>query len=125
MIDSSIIIDYLRGGKKWDEFTDFAPREAQLFLPTVVIFELFSGISTRNIRRRQEMITFIDQFQRIELTEDIARVAGELFRDAKIKMEAADCMIAASALDLGAEVVTLNTKHFAKIPGLSLYSVVE
>lgn len=121
VVDSSIIIDYLRGGKKWDEFIDYAPRGVQLFLPTVVIFELFSGNSTRNVRKLQEMIAFISELQRIDLNEDIAGVAGELFRDAKIKIQAADCIIAATALEIGATVVTLNRKHFEQITGVKIY----
>ena len=121
VVDSSIIIDYLRGGKKWDEFMDSAPRDAQLFLPTVVIFELFSGSSTRNGGKLQEMVTFIHEFQRIDLSESIAKTAGELFRDAKTKIQAADYIIAASALEIGGVVVTLNKKHFQQIPGLSVY----
>ncbi|MDP3973389.1 MAG: type II toxin-antitoxin system VapC family toxin [Candidatus Daviesbacteria bacterium] len=121
VVDSSIIIDYLRGGKKWDEFIDYAPRDIQLFLPTVVIFELFSGSSTRNARKLQEMIAFIREFQRIDLNETIARVAGELFRDTKIKIQAADCIIAATALEIGGKILTLNRKHFDQIPGLAIY----
>jgi len=121
VVDSSIIIDYLRGGKKWDDFIDSVERNTQLFLPTVVIFELFSGSSTRNGRKLQKMIAFIREFQRIDLSENIARVAGELFRDAKIKIQAADYIIAASALEIGGAVVTLNKKHFQQIPGISIY----
>ncbi len=121
VVDSSIIIDYLRGGKKWDDFIDSASRDTQLFLPTVVIFELFSGSSTKNGHKLQEMIAFIHEFQRIDLNESIARVAGELFRDAKIKIQAADYIIAASALDIGGIVVTLNKKHFQQITGVSIY----
>lgn len=121
VVDSSIIIDYLRGGKKWDDFIDSVERNTQLFLPTVVIFELFSGNSTRNRHNLQKMITFIHEFQRIDLNESIAKAAGELFRDGKIKIQAADYIIAASALEIGGAVLTLNQKHFQQIPHLPLY----
>lgn len=125
IVDSSIIIDYLRGGKKWDEFIDYAEKDIQLFLPTVVIFELFSGSSTRNAYKLREMSAFISEFQRIDLNENIARVAGELFRDAKIKIQAADCIIAATALEIGGTVLTLNEKHFQQIPNLKLYDLLS
>jgi predicted nucleic acid-binding protein len=104
VVDSSIIIDYLRGGKKWSEFIDDAPRDIQLFLPTVVIFELFSGSSTSNTRTPQEVIAFIRGF-----------------RDIKIKIQAADYIIAATALSINATILTLNRKHFEQIPGLAIY----
>ncbi len=121
VVDSSIIIDYLRGGKKWDEFVDYAPRDTQLFLPTIVIFELFSGNSTKNARKLREMVVFIREFERIDLNENIAQASGEFFRDAKIKIQAADYIIAASALSINATVLTLNNKHFEQIPHLSIY----
>ncbi len=121
VVDSSIIIDYLRGGKKWAEFIDHAERDVQLFLPTIVIFELFSGSSTKNISKLKEMLTFIREFQRIDLNESIAQVSGEFFRDSKTKIQVADYIIATSALSINATVLTLNQKHFAQISHLSLY----
>lgn len=123
IVDSSIIIDYLRGGKKWDDFISVAETEqnSQLFLPTIVIFELYSGASTRSIKKLQEMIYFINQFERIDLNEHIARLAGELSRDAKQRIQAPDYIIAASALSINAVVLTLNKKHFEQIPHLALY----
>ncbi|MBI4078889.1 MAG: type II toxin-antitoxin system VapC family toxin [Candidatus Levybacteria bacterium] len=125
VVDSSIIIDYLRGGKKWDDFISSAETEqdSQLLLPTIVIFELYSGTSTKSIRRLREMLYFISQFERIDLSERIARLAGKLSRDVKQRMQAPDYIIAASALAIGGTVVTLNRKHFELIPGISLYSL--
>ncbi|MBI2196843.1 type II toxin-antitoxin system VapC family toxin [Candidatus Daviesbacteria bacterium] len=123
VVDSSIIIDYLRGGKKWDDFLSAAEAEGalQLLLPTIVIFELYSGSSTKSIRKLQDMTYFISQFDRIDLSENIARLAGELARDVKQHIQAPDYIIAASALQVNASLVTLNQKHFAQIPNLSVY----
>lgn len=88
-----------------------------------MIFELFSGESTKNRHKLRNLIDFIDQFRKIELTVDIARKAGELCRDFKKTIQVQDYIIAASALSVNAEVVTLNTKHFEKIPGLRLYPI--
>ena len=123
VVDSSIIIDYLRGGKKWDDFISAVETEQdpQLFLPTIVIFELYSDTSTKNIKKLQEMIYFISQFERIDLNEHIARLAGELSRDASQRIQAPDYIIAASPISTNAQVVTLNKKHFEQIPNINLY----
>lgn len=123
IVDSSIINDYLRGGRKWEGFISSAETEqdVQLFLPTIAIFELYSGTSTKNVKKLQEMTYFISQFQRIDLHEDIARLAGELARDTKQRIQAPDYIIAASALQINAQIATLNQKHFAQIPNIDLY----
>lgn len=123
MIDSSIIIDYLRGGKKWEEFITLSEvgQDLQLFLPTIVIFELYSGTSTKNARQLQRMIYFISRFERIDLNYDIAKLAGELLRDTKHRIQVSDYIIAASALSINAAVVTLNKRHFEQIPNINIY----
>ena len=121
VVDSSMLIDYLRGGTKWGEFVVNVEKEAELILPTIVIFELFSGQSTKNSQKKQDMIDFINKFQRMDLSEDIAVRAGELSRDIKFKMEVPDYIIAASALRIDAQVLTLNIKHFRQIPNLRIY----
>lgn len=121
VVDSSIIIDYLRGGTKWEEFIASVGEEIELFLPTMVIFELFSGESTKNPRKLRDMLDFISQFQRMDLNEKIAKRAGEIYRDASTTLQVPDYIIAASALEIGSVVVTLNKRHFEHIPNLSLY----
>lgn len=121
VIDTSILIDYLRGGIKWEELLSGFERDAEIYLPTIVIFELFSGKSTSDPRVAKEINNFIKFFQKVELTEKIAKRAGELFRDVSKNLDAPDYIIAASALELSATVVTFNKKHFEQIKNLNLY----
>lgn len=121
VVDTSILIDYLRNGQRGVAFFE-ERKEAKFFLPTIVIFELFSGKSTYDTEVRQKIMTFLKYFQRVELTEEIARRAGELYRDVSKTLQTPDYIIAASALEIGGTVATLNRKHFEEIPNLSLYS---
>lgn len=121
VVDTSILIDYLRGGKKWEMFIKETDDGTELFLPTIVIFELFSGSSTKSLAKRFDIIDLLKQFRQVDLDEAIARVAGELYRDVKQTLEVPDYIIAASALQVNATVVTLNQKHFAQIPNINLY----
>jgi predicted nucleic acid-binding protein len=121
VIDTSILIDYLRGGTKWEDLLGKLQKNDEIYLPTIVIFELFSGGSTSDPKIAKKLNDFIKFFQRIELTEKIAKCAGELFRDVSKKLDAPDYIIAASALELNATVVTLNKKHFEQITNLNLY----
>lgn len=121
IIDTSILIDYLRSGSRGEHFFEEIKKEAKFFLPTIVTFELFAGKSTQDRDVRQKITAFMKYFERIELTEEIARKAGELYRDVNKTLDIPDYIIAASALEIGGVVVTLNRKHFEQIPNLTLY----
>ena len=124
IIDSSIFIDFLRGGKAGDLiFNKIEKLDAEIFIPTIVIFELFSGQSNKNSLIRTRTTNLIRNFKRIELTEEIAVHAGGLYRQFGKHIGVSDYIIAASALDIGGTVVTLNRKHFDQIPGLDLFDL--
>lgn len=123
VVDTSVLIDHLRGGNTWKKVVDENVEDLKLFVPTIVIFELFSGQSTRDPSIVIKIYQLLSNFQRIELDENIAKIAGQLFRDLKKHIQISDYIIAASALEIGGIILTLNTKHFEKIPGLSLYPV--
>ncbi len=123
VIDSSILIDSLRGGKRSERFFDTIESDSELFIPTIVIYELFCGVSSSIPSVRIKILNLIDKFKRIELTEEIAIQAGGFYRKLGSQIDAQDYIIAASALSINAQIVTLNTKHFEKIPGLRLYPV--
>lgn len=123
IIDSSLLIDVLRGGNAGDTFIEKAERDdAELFIPTVVIFELFSGQSANDSAVRQKIQNLINNFRRVEFSEDIALRAGELYRQFGKQIGVSDYIIAASALEIGGLVATLNTKHFTSIPDICVYS---
>lgn len=121
VVDSSILIDHLRGGMHWLTFLESVDPQDTLFLPTIVLFELYAGQSSIDDRVRQQIVRLLMKLQKVDLTDDIAQRAGELYRDVHIKLQAPDYIIAASALMLGAQVLTLNRKHFSQIPGLTLH----
>lgn len=123
VIDTSILIDSLRGGTKWQIFLKSLSKEVELYIPTIVIFELFSGHSTKNVEARQKIEEILIYLRRVELTEKIAIRAGELYRDISQTFQVPDYIIAASALETGGIVVTLNKKHFEEIPQLKLFPI--
>lgn len=123
IVDTSILIDYLRGGKKGKWFIKEIEGDdsLELLLPTIVVFELYSGYSTKSPLIVMKIRNLLKFFQRLELTEEIAKTAGLLYREVTKGLEVPDYIIAASALGINAEVVTLNQKHFAQIPNINLY----
>lgn len=123
VVDTSILIDYLRGGKRGGQFIEEVEGDddSELFLPTIVVFELFSGQSTKSPIVVTKILNLLKFFQRIELTEEIAIQAGQLYRDTKKTLQVPDYIIAASAVQINAQVATLNQRHFEQIPNINLY----
>ena len=122
IIDSSILIDTLRGGGLWRQFINtVSPADPELVVPTIVIFELFSGKTSHDTEEYTRIMALLKGINRVQLTEDIAKKAGELYRLARQVIDTPDYIIAASALELNASVVTLNQKHFRQISGLKIH----
>lgn len=122
VIDTSILIDYLRGGEKWEEIIKQVKDEGEFFLPTIVIFELFSGQSTNDPEIVKKIMDIIRFCQKVDLSEEIAKRAGQIYRDVTKTIDVPDYIIAATALEIGATVITINKKHFQQIPKLSIYT---
>lgn len=121
VIDTSVFIDYSRASKgMYQELIDGAVEDKyDLYIPTVIFLEFWSGREMNNkinIFHADKLFLGINI---INLTEDIAKKAGELIRNDEIG--GFDAIIAASALEIGASVATSNKKHFSKIKNLKLF----
>ena len=56
IVDTSILIDNLRGGDKWNKFQEKVDEDSEIFLPTIVVFELFlGGILQRDLPKFTEV----------------------------------------------------------------------
>ncbi len=122
VFDTSIIIDGLRRKKVAKEIlTEFEKTNDFLFIPSIVGFELFSGQSTRKVEQARDINDFLGYFKIIDLNWNIAKIAGKIYRDGVRGLALPDYIIAATAIEIGAQVATLNKKHFSKIPGVSIY----
>ncbi len=124
VFDTSILIDNLRGGKAGNTiFDSIEEQNADFFIPTIVIYELFSGKSAENPTVLSHIKNLIKSFKRVELTEEIAKRAGQLYRETGKAFGPQDYIIAATTMEIGGTVLTLNKKHFGQIPNLHLYPI--
>jgi predicted nucleic acid-binding protein len=122
IFDTSILIDHLRGGKTFNKISLELPDDFHLIISAASIIELFSGKSTRKKEVEEEVRELISNFEIKDIDKKISKRAGVLVRDSKISIGLADNIIAATAVEIGAQVVTLNKKHFSSIPQVVLYS---
>jgi tRNA(fMet)-specific endonuclease VapC len=121
VLDSSVLIDVLRG--KPLAINYLTTRVVRPATHLVVAAELLAGA-----RDRRELAVIRSLLETMELilpNENDGQKAMVLFGDLRLShgVDWSDCQIAATALRLGAEVITQNVKHFGVIPQLRVVRV--
>lgn len=119
LVDSDVLIDYLRGFENARKFLLKANEGKLLLISVVSVVEIFSGKETRGEEKKDRIEEFLENFEIIELDARIAKYAGELRRD--YQKPFADMIIAATAIFLGISLATKNIKHFEGIKNLELH----
>ena len=116
LLDTDVLVDYLRGR---EEAVSYVKAHAeQVLIPSIVVAELYAGVQDEEELERLD--DFISLFPVIPLTKEIARAAGA-HRRAYCRSHGvglADAVIAATAEAQGAELKTLNIKHYPMLKGL-------
>ncbi len=119
LVDTNILIDYLRGVKKAEAFIQ-RQGKTNLAISTVVVMEVYQGCLNRRefATIRKELIGFNE----IKLNESIGKVALQLSQQFALshKMGIPDTLIAATALVYDLELRTHNLKDFGFIPGIKV-----
>lgn len=123
ILDSSVIIEYLRKKRKERLKTLFfnlnQKENFSLQIPFICVAELYGGESTRRETVATEISKIISGLEIIFPDFEILVKAGKLFRDQKIKLP--DAFIAAIALRDDSPLATLNLGDFQKIPNLKIH----
>jgi hypothetical protein len=113
LLDTDILIDYLRGNREAATFLE--SQEDILLLSAMSVAELFAGV--RPGPEMQALEHFFTAFEIIPVDQGIARQGG-LYRRTYGPGHGtglADALIAATAASRKATVVTLNQKHFPMV----------
>lgn len=123
LLDSSILIDFLRAKNKSNSHLfKLTEENYQLYASIISHTELFSG---KSVWEKKEAYSEIkDLFFRITilpLTEEISEKSGEI--KVKFDLNIADAIIAATAMLTNLELITLNIKDFKMIKGLKLLKI--
>lgn len=110
LIDTDVLIDYLRGVPEAVAFLE--QTSAELRLSVITVAELYAGV--REGKERQALEKFVSAFEVVPLERSAAERGGLFRRDfgKSHNTGLADTLIAATAEATGARLVTLNAKHF-------------
>ena len=120
LLDSTIAIDYLRGDEAAVTTLESTIDAVEwLGASEVVRFEVVAGARDEEV---ESIETFFLALTWVPVDETIARLAGLLarrFRGSHAGTDTPDYLIAATALALGADLLTTNVRHFPMIEGLA------
>jgi len=117
LLDTDVLVDYLRGH---DAAISYVKAHAdRVVISVITIAELYAGV--RDDAESRELDEFLRLFPHLPVTTDIAR-AGGLHKRRYARSHGvglADGLLAATAEAHGAELKTLNVKHYPVFAGLT------
>lgn len=122
VIDTNIIIDHIRLPRKGKSPFEIIVENLSFdsLISTATIQELFVGQSSVREDQETKIRKIINSIQTLDITPEIAELAGQIMRDVKPQMQFADAQIAATAILNKASLFTLNKKDFKGIKKLKL-----
>ncbi|WP_157272044.1 type II toxin-antitoxin system VapC family toxin [Azohydromonas aeria] len=123
LVDTDVLIWHLRGYAQATRRLDQLPA---LTLSAVTYLEILQGLRNKAefaavrsmLQRRQALV--------LPLTEPVTQRATALMEQLTLShgLQMGDALIAATALEQGATLLTGNVRHFGAVPGLSVESFV-
>ncbi|MBN1471228.1 MAG: type II toxin-antitoxin system VapC family toxin [Syntrophaceae bacterium] len=116
LLDTDVLIDFFRGDKKAEAFIHAI--NDRIILSSIVVAELYAGV--KGDSEQVAIDEFVSLFRVVPVSADIGKAGGLYKRDyAKSHgVGLADGIMAATAETEGAELKTLNTKHYPMLKDL-------
>lgn len=120
-VDTSVLIDVLREYRPAVElFERLAEEDAQLVSSYVIRTEVLSGMRRGEERGTRALLDFVEWLPVGEPESEAAGALGRRYTGANQGIDTPDLLLAELAERQGAEVLTMNVKHFREMfPGIS------
>jgi predicted nucleic acid-binding protein len=117
LLDTDVLVEYLRGRPKAIEYLEGLTSD--LFISTVSVAELFAGARKEEERSLEQ---FLLAFAILPVTERVARLGGLYRRDYRPNHGTGlgDALIAATAEESGASLVTFDRRHFPMVSSVTV-----
>jgi len=120
VVDTSVLIDHLRGDQNAHHALRAAARSGERLTASVLTkVEILAGMRASEERATRGLMDSLDL---VEVDNQIAERAGQLanrYLRSHPGVDPVDYVVAATALQLGADLWTRNVKHFPMFPELS------
>ena len=116
LLDTDVLVDFFRGEVKAIALVNL--HSERIILSSIVVAELFAGV--KGDTEQAVLENFISLFRVIPVSAEIAKAGGINKRDygKSHGLGLADAILAATAEAEGAELKTLNIRHYPMLKGL-------
>lgn len=122
LLDSNILIDYLRGDKKTAEFLyNLEKTDNSAFISVITEYELLCGKDIDDPAKSQKISELLSLFPPIDVNSEIVKISAKFYRNYNLGI--ADAVIAGTALYTNSTLITRNTKHFSNIKEIKIKSI--
>jgi predicted nucleic acid-binding protein len=113
LLDTDVLIEYLRGREEAIEYLEGLTSD--LYLSVISVAELLAGV--KGDEEERSLKQFLLAFAVLPVTEKTARLGGLYRRDfgPSHGIGLGDALIAATAEENGAKIVTFNRRHFPMV----------
>jgi tRNA(fMet)-specific endonuclease VapC len=126
-LDTSMLIGYLRGQEPAATAVERAVRNSICYVTAITVYELLFGmararrqIGGENALLNMMLVASFDD----RAARRAARLHAELLRNNR-EIGIKDTLIAATCLEYGLPLLTLNDRHFVHVPGLQIVTPTE
>ncbi len=126
LIDADVIIQAERRTLDLEAWLRARPTE-EIKLAAITVAELSRSVERatgdRRVKRQKYLHAVLSVFEVVPYTEKAAVEHARLWADVEAagqRMSPHDLMLAATARESGATIITFNTRRFAAVPGLTV-----
>ena len=127
LLDTDTVSYFLRGNQKLRK--RLINTSGQWGISAITHSELATLLfATKNPQLENILVEFLKDVDTVPFTKSDALEAGRLnagLKKSGLPIGPADTLIAGHALSLGVTLITNNTKHFSKVPGLQIANWAE
>lgn len=125
-LDTSALIAFLKGREPGASAVEAVVRDSTCYVTAITVYELLFGVARASRQIGEEQLLSV--MQTLPFDDQAARRAAVL-HDELIRANAdigiKDVLIAAICLERELSILTLNEKHFRRVPQLNVVSATE
>ena len=119
LVDTSVLIDYLRGHRPAAELLERERTSAPLHASEMTRLEVLAGMRKREARRTELLFSTLVWHPVDTETAEQAGALGRTWLPSHSTIDSADLAIAATAIRIGARLLTRNVRHFPMFADLA------